>query len=83
MSTSFISRDCIVQLTCNFTSVFFTEGTIVIASGGDDNALVISKVTAKGDNYDLIGQCKELSAHAAQITGNKSPMNSTTLVKCV
>lgn len=42
----------------------------MIASGGDDNALVLSVISLQDNNsIKLEGKCQQLSAHAAQITG--------------
>ena len=42
-----------------------------MATGGDDNCLVISIVSLKENNSIKIDtKCQQLSAHAAQITGN-------------
>ena len=61
------------------------EGKLLLATGGDDNCLVISIVSLQENNSikidtkcqqlsahaaQITGKCEELSAHAAQITGN-------------
>lgn len=45
------------------------DGRILVASGGDDNALTVSILSRQHNKIDLVYQCQELSAHSAQITG--------------
>ena len=46
------------------------EGKLLLATGGDDNCLVISIVSLQENNSIKIDtKCQQLSAHAAQITG--------------
>ncbi|XP_071154129.1 tRNA (34-2'-O)-methyltransferase regulator WDR6-like [Mytilus edulis] len=52
------------------SSLQLQDGRLMIASGGDDNVLVISVISLQDNNsIKLEGKCQQLSAHAAQITG--------------
>ncbi|CAC5398690.1 unnamed protein product [Mytilus coruscus] len=51
-------------------SLQLNDGRLLIASGGDDNALVLSVISIQeNNNITIEGKCQQISAHAAQITG--------------
>lgn len=55
---------------CNLSIfVIFTDDDFLIASGGDDNALVISLVQINDDEVKVKASGSCVSAHATEITG--------------
>lgn len=79
----FINIPSLWSYTLIHLNFWIPEGRLLLATGGDDNCLVISIVTLLENNTIKIHtQCQELSAHAAQITG-KVAFNFKNLMLCL
>ena len=59
---------CMLNQSISFSWIFSGDD-FLIASGGDDNALVVSLIKVSRDGLSVAAKGSSLSAHATEITG--------------